>query len=241
MKGLFITATNTDVGKTVITGAIASALKLRGICVGVFKPLASGALRGEDGNLVAEDASFIMKAAGIPEILRSEVNAICLEPALTPAVAAKESGIEIDMDKIIKKLLLDARKYDICLVEGVGGITAPLWENYLVKDFMKRLNLPSIMISHPNLGAINGTVLTQAYAKQHGIDLGGVVFNCWDYAREGILEQSNQAYIEQMTGLPVLGKMPRLTRDVLNGPQQEELAKVAEKYLSIEQILNLIG
>lgn len=241
MKGLFITATNTDIGKTMITGAIAAALQSRGIRVGVFKPLASGAARGEDGKLTAEDASFLMKAAGISESLRNEVNAICLEPAFTPAIAAKESGIKFDMEQVIGDLLANAEKYEISLVEGVGGITAPLWEDYLVKDLMKRLNLPSVMVSHSKLGSINDTVLTQSYAQQHEINIGGVIFNCWDYAAEGILEQSNQLYIEKITGLAVLGKMPLLADGVFSDLRQAELANLAEKYLSMNQILRLIG
>lgn len=133
-EGIIYYSYGTDVGKTMITGAIAAACKGRGIHIGVFKPLASGAVRDKAGQLVSEDASFLMKAAGIGESERGIVNEICLEPALTPAVAAKASGIVINIEQVIENMLHNAQFYDAVLIEGVGGLTAPLWENYLVAD-----------------------------------------------------------------------------------------------------------
>ena len=115
MKGFFITATDTDMGKTVVTGLLAAGLKARGIEVGVFKPLASGAVRDADGNLVSEDARFLMRAAGIAAALGQEVNAVCLEPALTPAVAAKLEGVRIQMPEITARLREAAEKYELVL------------------------------------------------------------------------------------------------------------------------------
>ena len=237
MKGLFITATDTDIGKTMITGAIAAALKKRGYNVGVFKPLASGAIVDANGKLVAEDANFLMKAAQIDESRRNEVNEICLEPALTPAVAAKLSNVEIDMEKIIGHLISNASKYDFILVEGVGGITSPLWKDYLIIDLMKKLNLPAIIVSQPKLGAINHTVLTYEYAKKHQVQVNGFVFNQWDDKTAGILEKSNITYINKMTGLSLLGKMPLLDTNNLT---MASLAQTAEQNLAIDEILKII-
>ena len=241
MRGLFITATDTDIGKTMITGAIAAAFKARGIHVGVFKPLASGAITNEEGNLVSEDASFLMKAAGMGEELRSEVNAVCLEPALTPAIAARESGITIDIEKVIAEVKQNAQKYDMVLIEGVGGITAPLWQDYLLADMMKAFALPAIIVSKPRLGAINHTVLTYEYAKQRGIALHGVILNRWEEDSAGVLEESNIAYIEAMTGLPIVGKFPLTKHIDVNKNCTYNLSEVAEKHIKIDQILEIIG
>ena len=241
MRGLFITATDTDIGKTMITGAIAAALKARGIHVGVFKPLASGAISNQEGKLVSEDASFLMKAAGIGEELRSEVNAVCLKPALTPAIAARESNITIDIEKIIADIKKNAQKYDMVLIEGVGGITAPLWQDYLLADMMKAFALPAIIVSKPRLGAINHTVLTYEYAKQRAIELNGVILNRWEADSAGILEESNIEYIENMTGLPIVGKFP-LTKNIdVNKNCTYNLAETAEKHINMDQILEIIG
>lgn len=241
MRGLFITATDTDIGKTMITGAIASALKARGIHVGVFKPLASGAIINEEGKLVSEDASFLMKAAGIGEEFRNEVNAVCLKPALTPAIAARESNITIDIEKVIADVKKNAPKYDMVLVEGVGGITAPLWQDYLLADMMKAFALPAIIVSKPRLGAINHTVLTYEYAKQRGIVLNGVILNRWEADSAGVLEESNIEYIEAMTGLPIVGKFPLTKHIDVNKNCTYNLAEVAEKNIKIDQILEIIG
>lgn len=241
MRGLFITATDTNIGKTMITGAIAAALKTRGMNVGVFKPLASGAVTDENGKLVANDATFLMRAASIPESLRREVNAVCLAPALTPAVAAKLSKVTIDMEKIITNLLKNAQKYDLVLVEGVGGITAPLWEDYLVVDLIKRLRLPAVIVSEAGLGAINHLLLTDAYAKSHQVEVKGIILNRWEQDKAGILEESNIDYMMRLTGLPLLGKMPLSKTLCVEENCIDGLAAAAKAHLDIDAILNSIG
>ena len=235
MRGLFITATDTDIGKTMITGAIAAAVKARGIHVGVFKPLASGAIRNEDGKLLAEDATFLMKAVGIGEELRQEVNQVALEPALTPAVAAKISNIGIDIPQMLTELKQAIKKYEFVLVEGVGGLISPLWENYLLADMMKELNLPALLVSKPRLGAINHTVLSHAYAVQHNIRLDGVIINRFEASHAGILEESNIDYIEKLTKLPVVGRFPLLKQTI--SLATEDLAGLAELTLDIDRII----
>jgi len=241
MKGLFITATDTEIGKTMITGAIAAALKARGKNVGVFKPLASGGILRADGRLLSEDASFLMQAAGIAEERRQEVNEVCLEPALTPAVAAKISSIQIDMETIIGNLLEHAKQYDIVLVEGVGGITAPLWQEYLIVNLMQRLQLPALIVAKPGLGSINHIALTYEYAKQHKVQISGVIFNMWDEEHAGILEESNIEYIKQLTQLPILGRMPKSNHLSVIKNCTDNLATIAEQNLLIEAILEIIG
>jgi len=240
MKGLFITATDTEVGKTVITGAIAAALKARGINVGVVKPLASGGVADVNGELVAEDATFLMKAAGIGEDKRALVNAVCLQPALTPAVAAVQSGITIDMPEVIATCRYSGNQFDKVLVEGVGGITAPLWEEYLVADMIQELALPVVIVARPNLGTINHTVLTVEYARQRGITLAGIIINKWDEAGAGILERSNIEYIGRLTKLPLLGKFPAAKSVSVPEAQVGGLAELAEQHLAIDTLLSIM-
>lgn len=240
MSGLFITATDTDVGKTVITGAIAAALRDRKIHVGVMKPLASGGVADQFGNLVAEDATFIMKAAGIAESERSLVNPLCLAPALTPAVAATVSNIEVNMPAIIKIYQDLAKKYQPLLVEGVGGITAPLWQDYLLVDLMVELSLPVIVVTRPNLGTINHTVLTVEYARQRGLKVAGIIINGWNENEVGILEKSNEVYITRLTQVPILGKFPYSSKIGEGNIEGSELARLAEEYLQMDKIISII-
>jgi dethiobiotin synthetase len=237
MKGLFITATDTEVGKTVITGAIAAALKARGVRVGVVKPLASGGVANQRGQLVAEDATFLMKAAGMAEDQRALVNSICLQLSLTPAVAAMQAGVHIDMPEVISSCRYSAEKFEQVLVEGVGGIIAPLWEDYLVADMMAELGLPAIIVTRPNLGTINHTVLTVEYAKQRGLKLAGIIINRWNSDQIGLLEQSNLEYIERLTGLPILGKFPVTATISVPEARVDGLAELAEQHLDIDRLL----
>ena len=240
MSGLFITATDTDVGKTVITGAIAAAFKARGLHVGVMKPLASGGVADSSGKLVAEDATFLMRAAGIGESERDLINPLCLAPALTPAVAAKISGVKVDIPAIIRAYQLLAESYDPLLVEGVGGITAPLWQDYLLVDFMATLALPVIVVTRPNLGTINHTVLTVEYARQRGLQVAGIIINGWNEAKVGILERSNEEYIARLTGVPILGKFPYSLKISEGEIQSIALAQLAEEYLQIDEIISIV-
>jgi len=239
MSGLFITATDTDVGKTVITGAIAAAFRGRGLDVGVMKPFASGGVADGVGKLVAEDATFLMQAAGLGESARDLVNPLCLAPALTPAVAATVSGVKVDIPAIFKAYQILAEDYDPLLVEGVGGIATPLWQEYLLVDFMLKLALPVIVVTRPNLGTINHTLLTVEYARHRGLQVAGIIINGWNEGEVGILERSNEEYISRLTGVPILGKFP-YSRLISEGEiQSVELAQLAEEYLQMDEIMRI--
>ena len=237
MSGLFITATDTEVGKTVITGAIGAALAARGLSVGVMKPIASGGVADRNGKLVSEDATFLMQAARILEKDRDLVNPLCLAPALTPAVAATLSGTTVHIPAIIQSYEALTKKYNPVIVEGVGGITAPLWEDYLVADFMVALALPAIIVTRPNMGTINHTLLTVEYARQRGIQVAGIIINGWNEEEVGVLEKSNAEYIARLTKVPILGKFPRSVGISVPEARTLELALLAEKYLEIDKII----
>lgn len=240
MTGLFITATDTEVGKTVITGAIAAALKARGLNVAVMKPVASGGVYNREGRLISEDAGFLMKAALIPEEQRSLVNPVCLEPALTPAVAAQVSGVVINVLQLLEAYRTLAAIYDVVLVEGVGGITAPIWENYLVADLIRDLGLPALIVARPDLGTINHTVLTAAYAREQRLKVAGIIINKWE-AKGSVLQTGNLYYIERLTQLPVLGKFPYDPAVTEQAGLHEKLVHLAEKYLDMQVIAALAG
>ena len=239
MSGLFITATDTDVGKTVITGAIGAALRIRGINIGVMKPLASGGVIDTLGRLIAEDATFIMQAAGIGEDERHLVNPLCLGPALTPATAALVSGIQVDIPAILQAYQVLIERYDSLLVEGVGGVIAPLWQDYLLADLMAELSLPIIIVTRPNLGTINHTVLTVEYIRQRGLEVAGIIINGWNESEVGILEKSNEEYITRLTKAPILGKFPYSPQIAAGDVQAIELARLAEKYLQMDEIISI--
>lgn len=181
-----------------------------------------------------------MQAALIPEEARGLVNPVCLEPALTPAVAAQVSGVVIAVDEVLEAYRTLAATYDIVLVEGVGGITAPIWENVLVADLMQALGLPALIVARPNLGTINHTVLTAAYAQAHQLAVAGIVINKWEQ-QDSVLQSSNLAYIEQLTQLPIIGKFPYDSAIAEHTNLHEKLAHLAEKYLDMQTIAAIVG
>lgn len=239
MKGFFITATGTDVGKTVVTAALACALRQQGRKVGVVKPAASGAVRQADGRLLSEDATFLLRAAGLDESWRPKVNPYCLETALAPAVAAPLEGVTIEPGALSRAVAEMAACHDLVLVEGAGGITAPLWEDYLVSDLARELALPLLIVTQPALGSVNTTLLTVDYARRHGLQPAALLLNRWP-AQPGLLEESNLAYMQRLTGLPVWGRLPDIPDLDMAGGRLGSLAAAAQQALDLPALAALL-
>ena len=230
-----ITATDTEIGKTVVTGALAAALRYRGITPGIFKPVASGCVRRQDGELISTDAAFQMRCAGYPDELRKEVIPVVLEAALAPAEASKLEHVVLEPEKMIAGAKTCIRNHEVSVLEGIGGITAPLTEDFLVKDYFRALQIPVLIVVKPILGNVNHAVLTAYYCQQHGIPVLGFLVNGWDEKHAGELEKGNLYYYEKLTGLPVLGKLSLLSETEMNDPQK--LAEIVEETVALDEIL----
>lgn len=241
MKAIGITATDTEFGKTVVSSCLAAGFRQMGIDTGVFKPAASGCVRTAEGKLISEDAELLMKGAGMGMEEHNNVVPYVLEAALAPAEASKLAGITLDknvMEQAARKMM---NAHELTVLEGVGGISAPLTDNYLVKDFFKALNLPVIIVVKPLLGNVNHAVLSAYYAQHEGLNVLGFIVNGWDEAHAGVLERSNLYYYEKLTGLPVLGKLPVLDRTLLTGADMAEAGKIAAANIDLQRIYNLLG
>ena len=241
MKAIGITATDTEFGKTVVSACLAAGFKQMGLDTGVFKPAASGCVRRADGKLVSEDAELLMKGAGMQVEQHDKVVPYALEVALAPAEASKAAGVTIEtsvMEAAAHKMI-DA--HELTVVEGVGGISAPLTDDYLVKDFFKALHLPVIIVVKPLLGNVNHAVLSAYYAQHEGLNVLGFIVNGWDEAHAGVLERSNLYYYEKLTGLPVLGKLPVLNKALLSGSDMAEAGRIAAVNIDLERIYKTLG
>lgn len=241
MKAIGITATDTEFGKTVVSSCLAAGFKQLGLDTGVFKPAASGCVRTAEGKLVSEDAEMLMKGAGLPQAEHDKVVPYVLEAALAPAEASKLAGINLDssvMEQAARRMI---GAHEVTVVEGVGGISAPLTDDYLVKDFFKALGLPVIIVVKPLLGNVNHAVLSAYYAQHEGLDVLGFIVNGWDEAHAGVLERSNLYYYEKLTGLPVLGKLPVLDKALFSGSSMEEAGKIAVENIDLKRIYNMLG
>jgi dethiobiotin synthetase len=173
--GLFVTATDTGVGKTLVAGGIASLLVKRGLKVGVFKPIATGCIRASYG-LESQDACFLAQCANADYPLTVIAPVTYLPPA-APLVAAEAERREIDFEMIAETYEYLCKICDVVIVEGIGGVRVPLTEEYDVRDLAAAFGLPVVVVARPALGTINHTLLTIDSLRAKGIEPAGVVIN----------------------------------------------------------------
>jgi dethiobiotin synthetase len=204
-KGIFITGTDTGVGKTIAAATLARLLREKGVNVGVMKPVTSGC-REESGRLVSEDAELLAWGAGLAGV-DADVAPYLLRQPIAPAEAASRDGVRIDFRIIGNAFSRLASRYDFVIVEGAGGLMVPLFGGFLIADLVKHLSLPLLVVARPNLGTVNQTLLTCFAAKQLGISVRGVVINNYP-ERPGVAEESAPTLIASLSGAPLLGIFP---------------------------------
>ena len=235
MYKLGITATDTDIGKTMITGLLAAALTHRKLNTIALKPAASGCEVGADGNLIAQDAVFLQHCLDNSQLSADDLVAYKLRAALTPSVAAELDNVSLDKD-IMLQLLNKGQDKDVMLVEGVGGLCAPLLRDYLVADFFCEAQLPIVLVIPAKLGSINQTLLSVHYARSCNLQVIGLIINNWQEGVDEVLQESNAEYVQRFTNLPILGKFPKLTQDPMS-LSSAKLAELAEQYINIDKLL----
>jgi dethiobiotin synthetase len=215
VNGLFVTGTDTGVGKTVLTAGIACALRARGHSVGVAKPVQSGARAADpDG-----DAMLLKRWTGVGES-PEEIAPFSFAAALAPLVAAELEGRAVDRDELVARVRAVASRYDSVLVEGAGGLFVPLGEDWTIADLAVDLALPVLVVARAGLGTVNHSALTVGAARQRGLEPVGVILN-------GPADESsrmNARLIERVARVPVLGHTPQLDGE-LTGERLRELVE----------------
>lgn len=203
----FVTGTDTGVGKSVVTGALAAALRQRGIDCGIMKPVQTGALPS-DGERYAPDAEYLRQVSGISDPIELICPQMFDEP-VAPSVAAEAEGRAVDIPAIHAAFAALAARHEMLLVEGAGGLAVPLRDTYVMADLAHEMDLPLIIVARPALGTINHTVLTVEYARLKGLRIAGIVISGYP-ATPTLAERSAPAEIERLTGVPILGLLPQL-------------------------------
>lgn len=201
-KGIFITGTDTGVGKTYVAAGIAAALKAQGINVGVMKPAETGC-RMRNNKLLPADALRLIKAAGVRDS-PALVNPYRFRKPLAPSIAAELEGKRIDLVKIINAFRTLSRKHDFMIVEGAGGIMVPLSQEYTHLELALAIKLPVLIVARHGLGTINHTLLTISALRERGIAIAGVVLNYTLDRKAGLAEITSPAMIEKMSGVRIL-------------------------------------
>ncbi|MGE5174465.1 MAG: dethiobiotin synthase [Betaproteobacteria bacterium] len=211
MNGVFITGTDTGVGKTFVATGIAAYLKHSGVDVGVMKPAETGCSMRQ-GRSIPGDTVKLMKAAGVRDAL-DLVNPYRFRKPLAPSSAAKLAGKEIVPGRILHAFRILSSKHDFMIVEGAGGIMVPLWHKYTYLDLARTMGLPVIVVTRPSLGTINHTLLTVAALREKGLEIAGIVINYAQKRRAGLAENTSPSVIEEMSGVRILGIVPYGARE----------------------------
>ncbi|UFS70052.1 dethiobiotin synthase [Geomonas sp. RF6] len=220
-RGIFITGTDTGIGKSIVSATLARLLHLSGISVGVMKPVTSGC-EERAGALVSLDAGLLCWGAGIP--LTSDSAPYLAKAPLAPSVAATLDGITIEPAVIAAAYERLSAQYDFVIVEGAGGLMVPINRSFLMSDLARMLQLPLLVVARPNLGTVNHTLLTTYSASQLGLDVAGVVINRFPAAPDQA-EQTAAPLIAELSTAPLLGVFPA----VAGGDDREVVEQLAGK------------
>jgi dethiobiotin synthetase len=204
VRGVFVTGTDTGVGKTVVAASICAA---RSEPVAALKPVVTG-LDDPPGEW-PHDHVLLARAAGSRQT-PEDVAPYRFGPPVSPHYAAELAGETIEPSRI----LTAARGHELLVCEGVGGLMVPITPGYLVRDLAVDLGLPVVIAARTGLGTINHTLLTIEAARAAGLTVAGVVMTPWPSEPEPI-ERSNRDTIERLAGVPVYG-LPRTDPDSLS-------------------------
>ncbi|HOP85343.1 MAG TPA: dethiobiotin synthase [Syntrophorhabdaceae bacterium] len=238
MKSIFVTGTDTGVGKTTISACLSAFLSLkRKLNVGVMKPFESG-LSKRNKDELPWDAICLKEASGSSDDLNS-ISPYTFEAPLAPEVAASLENVKIDLnmvDRIYKKIL---NEHDIVVIEGAGGVLVPIKKNFFYGDLIKRWGCPTLIVSRLGLGTINHTLLTVGYLKTRGIKIIGVILNNNDGTGD-LAAKTNPTILSNYLDCPILGTFPykkNLLRDAMN---RQYLARLFATHVDTEKMLNAL-
>lgn len=231
--GIFITGTDTDVGKTVVAAGLALVLRSRGIKAGVMKPVATGCYGGDE-RLISQDAAFLMEAAQneYPPLTSPSR----FRNPLSPNVAATLEKKEVDIPGILKSYRELQKHYDFIIVEGIGGLMVPLKKDYYVANLIQDMGLPLVIVSYSGLGAINHTLLTVDAATIRGLEVRGIIFNRVSVANYSLAELTNPKVIHDLSGVPVLGSLPDIEGLNKDNCQFGKLKEIFQERIRIDKI-----
>jgi dethiobiotin synthetase len=202
-RGIFVTGTDTGVGKTLIACALVRAIAATGARVAGMKPVAAGA-RLDRGRLRNEDVEQLLAAGNVDAPL-ALVNPYCFEPAIAPSIAAQSAGLAIEIDKVAAAYRQLAALADHVVVEGVGGFCVPLNAREDGADLARRLGLPVLLVVGLRLGCLNHALLTAQSIRASGLELAGWCANEID--QEMACVEENIAALHERLGAPLIGRI----------------------------------
>lgn len=236
MKTIFVTGTDTGVGKTTVTSAMVAFLSLRKkFNVGVMKPFESGLSKG-DKDLLPWDAICLCEASGSADDLNL-ISPYTFEAPLAPEVAAQLENVTIDLDVVDRIYRTIQSAHDLVVIEGAGGVMVPIRKNFFYVDLIQRWNAPTLIVSRLGLGTINHTLLTVHLLKERGASILGVILNNTGGLSD-VAARTNPDVLKEYLDVPVFGIFPHV-KDLLKGSlDRERMADLFEKHINVDALLN---
>jgi dethiobiotin synthetase len=203
MKSLFITGTDTDVGKTYVTAGLAVTLRKMGIDVGIMKPFAAGSPQKE--GFKSEDVEILSRAAQISD-QENLVNPQFFKMSASPYTASKNLKVPVNVSSVLSSFKKLSKKHSMLLVEGMGGIMTPILKNYFVANLIKDMKLDTLIVTRTRVGTINHTIMTCQMCKKYKIPIKGIIINNFD--TDGYQLKTLKRDLKSLTGIPILGTIP---------------------------------
>ena len=228
MKPLFITATDTDIGKTYVCAGLAHSLKKLDIDVGVMKPFACG-VKQKTG-FSSNDLTILSKAAVVNDT-EELLNPFFFPIPASPYTAAKNLGVKIDINYLMKCFRKLDKIHDVMLVEGIGGIMTPILKDYAIIDLIKDLEANTIIVTSSKIGTINHTIMTCNMCKNMKIPVKGLIINNFDSTGYPVSDLERD--LSALTDLPVLCSLPHMPKFNLN-----DYAKMIENKMDLLSLIN---
>jgi dethiobiotin synthetase len=227
LKSLFITGTDTDVGKTYIAAGLAIVIRKMGIDVGVMKPFAAGTAQKK--GYKSEDIVILSRAAQAcdPENL---VNPQFFPIPASPYTAWKNLKIKPKINSVLSSFKRLSKIHSMMLVEGMGGIMTPILKNYFVTDLIKDMKIPAILVTRTKVGTVNHTIMTVKMCEKYKIPIKGIIIN--DFDSDGYKVKELTRDFKSLTGVPVLGSIP-----FINNMSDASLYRIFKKNLDFKLLL----
>jgi dethiobiotin synthetase len=203
MNSLFITGTDTDVGKTYVAAGLAVTLRKMGIDVGIMKPFAAGTPQKK--GFKSEDVEILSRAAQVsdPEYL---MNPQFFKMAASPYTASKSLKVKVRVKSVLSNFKKLSKLHSMLLVEGMGGIMTPILKNYFVTNLIKDMKLPTVIVTRTRIGTVNHTIMTCKMCEKYKIPIKGIIINNFD--SDGYTVKTLKRDLQSLTGVPILGTIP---------------------------------
>ena len=230
-KGIFVTGTDTGVGKTIVSAALAHFLTERGLKVGVMKPAESGV---SDPAGLGDDGKLLQWAANSQDSVE-EISPYRLRAPLAPAQAAEKEKCFIDFTSLVTTAQTLGKRHDFLIIEGAGGLMTPLSGGLLMADLAKEIGLPLLVVTTARLGTLNQTLLTIFAAQQMGIPVAGYLINRMPAQPDEAAETAPHA-LSSLASADILGVLPEV-----DGADREKVLTLSATLKSLPSLPWLVA